>query len=335
MADVSHEGGLRMAGALYWYQHRGTGYEKGDWAYDGVARQVGTNLIASPGIPLDWGSYDYLFPAEDGVIYGVDKHGCLYWHQHLARSEGVELARSWAKSETGAHRVHVGAGLNVNWNIYLPAAHGSSSIQPHLFAADQGAIYGVDASGCLQWYQHRGRGDGTDDWADGSGKPIGTQLMRLNEGINGGPASIGCNDWSYKLMFAADDGVIYGAQGPDLTVNGRMYWYRHLGRGNGNDSFAQPLDNVHSVHVGSAWNYDQVSAADDDAIYGVNTKTDAPGSLFWYRHLGRSDGRTEWSDNGMGRRVDKNLCDPSGASIDWTKFRQVFAVEDRVIYAVK
>jgi hypothetical protein len=302
-----------MAAALYWYQHLGSSDARCEtdqnwterWANGGTGRQVGL------GIP--WDKYTHLFTADEGVIYGVDDAGNLYWHQHLGRSEGID---KWTDGGTGRQ-----VGLAGHWNRYTKPAQANSAIQTHLFAADDGVIYGVDDTGTLHWYQHRGRSDGSKEWAnDGCGSPVGQHLTR-REPVRGDAP----NDWKYKKMFAAANGVLYGVQGPDDTVNGRLYWYRHLGHGVGSDterSWAQPVPGVHSVHIGSAWNYEHLSAADDDVIYGV----DDAGTLYWYRHAGRSDGRQVWINGEFGVRV--------GFGIPWKNYEQVFAAEDGVIYAM-
>jgi hypothetical protein len=134
------------------------------------------------------------------------------------------------------------------------------------------------------------------------------------------------NDWNYKAMFAADGGVIYGVQGPDEKVNGRLFWYRHLGRGDGSDCWAKPGSGLgaHSVQVGGAWNYDQMFAADDDAVYGVYVSD--PNALYWYRHLGHSAGKGMWAHGGNRIQV--------GKQIQWKAYKQVFSADDGVIYAI-
>src|SRR5437764_32012 len=82
-----------------------------------------------------------------------------------------------------------------------------------------------------------GPSHGTDRWAQHSVGPLGTKLWRheIEHVHPPQPDSIVPNDWNYKRMFAADDGIIYAVQGPAEAVNGRLYWYRHRGRGDGSD----------------------------------------------------------------------------------------------------
>jgi hypothetical protein len=49
----------------------------------------------------------------------------------------------------------------------------------------------------------------------------------------------------------------------------------------------------------------------------------AIGDLDWYQHLGRSDGTANWSNGGTAKKVGSG----------WN-FRQVFAANDAVIYAI-
>ena len=65
-----------------------------------------------------------VFAAEDGVIYGLDGAGVLYWHQHLGRIDGTER---WAKSQ---QRMQVGSGIP--WTNYK-----------HVFTAEDAVFYVV------------------------------------------------------------------------------------------------------------------------------------------------------------------------------------------------
>ena len=91
------------------------------------------------------------------------------------------------------------------------------------------------------------------------------------------------------------------------------------------EDWLEPLTGIQSVHIGSAWNYDQVFAADDDVIYGV-LRSSPKGILHWYRHLGRSDGFESWFNDA---KIDQIGCD-----IDWNQYRQVLAAQDAVIYGL-
>jgi hypothetical protein len=48
--------------------------------------------------------------------------------------------------------------------------------------AEQGVIYGVNHNNDLLWYRHDGRGDGSFEWAEGSGNKVG-------------------NGWDFKQLF--------------------------------------------------------------------------------------------------------------------------------------
>jgi hypothetical protein len=93
------------------------------------------------------------------------------------------------------------------------------------------------AVGDLLWYQHRGRSDGTVNWA--------------------GPEQVG-NGWNFRQVFAADDGVIYA-----VKDNGDLLWYQHRGRSDGTVNWAGP------EQVGNGWNFRQVFAADDSVVYAI------------------------------------------------------------------
>jgi hypothetical protein len=40
----------------------------------------------------------------------------------------------------------------------------AAGISKRVFAADNGVIYGITATGDLLWYRHQGRSDGTAVW---------------------------------------------------------------------------------------------------------------------------------------------------------------------------
>ena len=214
-----------------------------------------------------------------------------------------------------------------------------------VFAADDGVIYAITATGDLYWYQHLGRSDGTDDWANGA-NPIRvgsawnfTNAFAADDGViyaitatgdlywyqhlgrsrgtaswaNGGKGIQIGSGWNFTNVFAASDGVIYA-----VTPNGILYWYRHLGRSTGAASWA---NSGKPIQVGSGWNmFSQSFAADDGAVYGIKPS----GDLFWYHHLGRSDGTASWANGGKGIQIGNG----------W-HFTRVFAANDSVIYAIK
>jgi hypothetical protein len=250
--------------------------------------------------------------------------GDLSWYQHLGRSNG---SASWANEGNG---IRVGNGwdfrkvfaaddsviyaITATGDLYcyqhLGRSNGSASWAnggkgirvgsgwnfTNVFAADDGVIYAITATGDLYWYQHLGRSHGTANWANG-GKGI-----RVGSGWN-----------NFTNVFAASDGVIYA-----VAPNGGLYWYRHLGRSTGTASWA---NGGKPVQVGSGWNtFSQSFAADDGAIYGIKPS----GDLFWYHHLGRSDGTATWTNGGQGIEVGSG----------W-HFTSVFAANDSVIYAIK
>jgi hypothetical protein len=151
----------------------------------------------------------------------------------------------------------------------------------------------IAAAGDLLWFRHLGRSDGTNKW------------------VGGGAAAPIDSGWQkFRLVFAADDGVIYAVDKHD-----KLHWYQHSGRSNGTATFAGP--NL----LGSGWGFPQMFAADDSVIYVL--AGNPPPQLNWYQHLGRSDGSKSFANAGVAITV----------GTDWN-FKQVFAANDGVIYAI-
>src|SRR5712691_8243682 len=95
--------------------------------------------------------------------------GDLYWYQHLGRSDGTV---NWAN---GGQHIQVGRG----WHFRAG----------QVFAAEDGVIYAVTDAGDLYWYRHKGRSDGTVNWANG-GQPIRVGTC-----------------WGFRQVLGADDAV--------------------------------------------------------------------------------------------------------------------------------
>jgi hypothetical protein len=157
------------------------------------------------------------------------------------------------------------------------------------------------ATGDMEWYQHLGRSNGKQTLANGT-------TAWTN---NGQPRHVG-NGWNgYKLVFPADDGVIYG-----LTPNGRLNWYQHLGRSEGDSDWA---NNGQPTSLGDGWDYREMFAAEDGVIYAI----DNAGQMWWYQHLGRSNGLNIWAKNGQRQQL-----------LGGWNYTQTFAASDSVIYGV-
>jgi Tachylectin len=100
-------------------------------------------------------------------------------------------------------------------------------------------------------------------------------------------------------------------------ASGDLLWYQHLGRSAGTENWA---NGGGAKQVGTGWNFKQVFAADDGVIYAI----DQAGALLWFQHLGRSDGTVNWANGGGAQQVGNG----------WEIYKQVFAADDGVIYAI-
>ena len=68
-------------------------------------------------------------------------------------------------------------------------------------------------------------------------------------------------------------------------TDGRLMWYRHLGRHDGSFRWQGPFQ------VGTGWNsFTAVTAGPDGCIYGILPD----GRLLWYRHYGHDQGYPIW-----------------------------------------
>jgi predicted lipoprotein with Yx(FWY)xxD motif len=249
-------------GDLEWYQHLGRSDGTVKWSNSGTAIKVGSG----------W-NFQEVFPAGNGVIYGIASTGDLLWYRHVGRSDGTI---KWANSGSP---IKVGTG----WNSFK-----------QVFAADDGVIYAITQSGDLLWYQHLGQSNGAVSWAN-SGSPIKVgsgwngfkQVFAADDGViyaitqggdllwyqhlgrsdgtvkwanSGSPIKVG-NGWLFDHVFAANDGVIYA-----VTSTGDLLWYRHQGRSDGTVNWAYPGG---GIKVGSGWHFRQVFAAEDGVIYAI------------------------------------------------------------------
>ena len=70
--------GIEPNGNLYWYRHLGRADGSLRWT-DGNGRNVGNG----------WNRFvTVVSAAGDGVIYGIEPNGDLYWYRHLGRADG-------------------------------------------------------------------------------------------------------------------------------------------------------------------------------------------------------------------------------------------------------
>lgn len=167
-----------------------------------------------------------------------------------------------------------------------------------VFKADphgmDGIIYRVDSRGDLLWYRHHGRRTGSTNWE--------------------GPKNVG-NGWQgMKLAFGASDGIIYA-----IDKNGDLLWYRHQGREDGRYAWA---NGGNGAKVGTGWGGMRlVFAGGKGVIYAIDPK----GDLYWYRHVGHTQGTFDWANGATGKKVGSG----------WNEVASAFSGGDGIIYALK
>lgn len=144
------------------------------------------------------------------------------------------------------------------------------------------------APGTMLLYRFRGIADGSADWAV-TGKKIG-------EG------------WSFKQVFAGDNGAIYAIQD-----NGDLLFYRFRKIVDGAPDWA-----VTNKKIGEGWNFKQVFAGDGGAIYAIQDN----GDLLFYRFRGVADGSADWAV--QSKKIGEG----------W-HYKHVFAGENGGIFAIK
>lgn len=261
-------------GNLVWHRHLGS--------HDGSRGWEGPHTVGA-----GW-SFDHTFSGGRGALYAVNDPGLdpvtgrrtggrLLWHWHDGWAHGVSGVNGDANRQVGT-----------GWNFR------------HIFAAGNGVIYAVEATGLdpatgrrtggrLLWYRH-------EDWIHGNGTWAG----------GGGGIRVGTG-WNFAHVFAGSDGVIYG-----VTESGDLLWYRHLGWRDGSSTWAVGSSNK----IGSGWNFARVFAGVDGVIYGVTREGLDPttgrrtgGELLWYRHDGWRDGSVQWAVGGMAVSLGKGWHD--------------------------
>jgi len=121
-------------GNVWWYKHRFVE------AQDGCRKIDNTRWDGPQKVKSDFTKYVHVFSGGDGVIYGLDLKGILYWQKHENWSEGKTL-----------------------WQEPRPV-HADFRDAAQIFGAGNGIIYKVDGQGHLIFYRHKGWSDGSDQW---------------------------------------------------------------------------------------------------------------------------------------------------------------------------
>ncbi|HEX3233486.1 MAG TPA: tachylectin-related carbohydrate-binding protein [Gemmatimonadales bacterium] len=173
------------------------------------------------------------------------------------------------------------------WNEGLRVFKGSPR-------GEDGVIYRVDSRGDLIWFKHVGHATGAPNWI--------------------GPKTVGHGWQDVRIAFAAGDGVIYA-----INKSGELLWFRHLGYGDGSATWAN--DGI-GAKVGVGWGGVRMAfAGGGGIIYAIDGK----GDLYWYRHLGHTDGTFTWANGAVATKVGNG----------WAEAASAFSGGKGVIYALK
>ena len=240
-----------------------------------------------------------------GVIYGIDDGGKLFWYRHNDPTGG---AGGFANGGAGKE-------IGVGWRRYT-----------QVFSGGAGVIYAVDETGKLFWYRHNDPVAGAPGFANGgAGKEIGTGWARYTKLFSGGNGVIYAVDetgrlfWyrhddptngvagfanggagreigtgfnRYTHLFSGGGGVIYG-----IDESGKLFWYRHNDPAGGAGGFA---NGGAGTEIGISWGrYTRVFSGGGGVIYAI----DGDGKLTWYRHLDSTGGAPGFANGGAGKEI--------------------------------
>jgi len=170
--------GIMPDGTIHWYQYVVTnlGTGAGYWARGGTGPVIGYGF-----------TFPRIFGGWNGVIYGMDDSGDLWWYQYTAGNGTV----GWARGGSGAH---IGSGFKLFARIW---------------SEPNGVIY-CDLNGALHYYRYTGT-NGSVAWANGgSGVPIGGNFGGTKVAFANGSGSM------YAIQLDTDQ-----VNGTDATLT----WY--------------------------------------------------------------------------------------------------------------
>lgn len=185
---------LKPNGDLLWYKYKLTNANTGAGSWDPASGSV---------IGHQFNKFARIFGGFDGVIYGVDNTGELYWYRYS------------------------GGNGSVTWGANSGAAIGGGFLEyPWLWADPDGVIYGARQGSQLAWFRHLvpNLNTGAGSWVNG-GSPmyIGT----------------GWGDTSQKVAWSNASGTIYSVtldNAQNIGQDNILTWYRLKNSGTINSS---------------------------------------------------------------------------------------------------
>lgn len=174
-------------GSLVWHKYQLANQDTGEGSWHPKSNTV---------IHTGFGGFGQIFGGWDGVIYGIDGNGDLYWFKYLA-GDGSTGSGAWANGGRGSR-----------------IAAGRRDYDMH-FADSDGVIYGVRHGATLDWFRYLA-GDGSNGsgaWANGG------NAIHIDDGW----------DWGSLTERFADHGTFYSVWLDRKDPPGRdheLHWSR-------------------------------------------------------------------------------------------------------------
>jgi N,N-dimethylformamidase len=184
---ASNDGTLfafRPDGTLLWYQYIVSNLSTGAGSWHPASgSQIGSG----------WNRFTRVFGGWNGVIYGLDALGNLFWYRYAANNGSF----SWG--------ANTGAKIGIGWNSFLS-----------VWADPNGVIYGQRQADTLHWWRYvvPNLSTGVGSWANGG---------------NAITIGVGWGDTTQKTAFSNTSGVTYTVALSTATVPGNdnvLTWYK-------------------------------------------------------------------------------------------------------------
>ncbi|NUS73359.1 MAG: hypothetical protein HOQ05_08135 [Corynebacteriales bacterium] len=267
-----------------------------------------------------------LVPGGNGIFYGIQADGELYWYRHFSWADGnifwanngngrligtfwhdFRLVLAGAEGQLFAFRPngdllwyqYVLTDANSGEGFWHSASGSQIGFQwnfPRIIGGWNNVLYGLDGDGRIFWYRYVGS-NGSVAWAQNSG------------------AQIGAGWQEFPHLFADPNGVIFGAH-----QDSSLRWWRYLGEG-------APVwaNNGNAIEVGIGWasnRHKQILSNTNGVVYAVElsaaTVPGPDGALKWYR-LANSDNidsqGVNWVNNGNGAQVGSGFTQENSAAL--------------------
>ncbi|MDH6109358.1 lysophospholipase L1-like esterase [Kitasatospora sp. MAP12-15] len=195
--------GIDGSGNLWYFNYTGDGSSTGDWS------ATSNSIISNaPG----WGKFTQVFSTGGGKIYGVDSSGNLWYYQYTGNGSSNS---AWSSTS----------------NSIVSNAPGWGKFTHITGDPTTGAIYGVDGSGNLWYYNYIGDGSSNSAWSSTS-----------NSVISNTPG------WGkFNQLFSTGNGEIEG-----VDSFGNLWYLQYTGNGSSNAAWSAHSNSVISNAPG--WN---------------------------------------------------------------------------------